>query len=76
MKAGPGSGYVNLHRWTLSLPTAHQELTQRTAALSGWVKAGKLNVPIGHVYPLHDVAQPHRELQIRKTTGKLILSLC
>ena len=40
------------------------------------MKEGKLNVHIGYVYPLHDVAQAHREPQIRKTTGNLILSFC
>ena len=38
-----------------------------------WLAAGQLRLRIGHVYPLCDAAQAHRDLEGRKTTGKLVL---
>jgi len=37
------------------------------------ITAGKLKLRIGHVYKLSDAAQAHRDLEGRKTTGKLLL---
>jgi len=34
---------------------------------------GKLKVRIGHRYPLAEAAQAHRDLEGRKTTGKVLL---
>lgn len=39
------------------------------------IKAGKLNIRIHKVYPLKDAAQPHKDLEGRKTTGKLLLKI-
>lgn len=38
------------------------------------IKAGKLKIRYHKTYPLEDVAQAHRDLEGRKTTGKLLLS--
>jgi NADPH2:quinone reductase len=35
--------------------------------------AGKLKLRIGHVYKLEEVQQAHRDLEGRKTTGKILL---
>ena len=39
----------------------------------GWIARGKLKVRIGHEYPLAEAAQAHRDLEARKTTGKVLL---
>ena len=52
-----------------------EELIERTNALFDWVLKGKLKVHISKVYPLEEVAQAHRDLESRKTIGKLILSI-
>jgi NADPH2:quinone reductase len=39
------------------------------------IVAGKLKLRIGHIYPLGDAQQAHRDLEGRKTTGKLLLLL-
>jgi NADPH2:quinone reductase len=50
-----------------------QELEQRAGAVLGMIAAGKLKLRIQHIYPLQDAAQAHRDLEERKTTGKLLL---
>jgi len=50
-----------------------QELRQRADAVFGMIRDGKLKLRIEHVYPLAQVQQAHRELEGRKTTGKLLL---
>lgn len=49
------------------------ELTWRTNELFGWIADGSLRVRIGHRYPLEEAAEAHRDLEGRKTTGKLLL---
>jgi NADPH:quinone reductase len=50
-----------------------QELQQRAGAVFSMVRDGKLKLRIEHVYPLAAVQQAHRDLEGRKTTGKLLL---
>jgi NADPH:quinone reductase len=50
-----------------------QELQQRAGAVFGMIRDGKLKLRIEHVYPLADAQQAHRDLEARKTTGKLLL---
>jgi NADPH2:quinone reductase len=52
---------------------ARAELEQRSSDLFRWIAEGKLNLHIGHVYPLRDAAQAQGDLESRKTTGKLLL---
>lgn len=52
-----------------------EELSVRAADVLGWVEAGELKVRIGHTYPLADAAQAHRELEGRRTTGKILLMM-
>jgi NADPH2:quinone reductase len=37
------------------------------------IAAGKLKLRIAHKYPLTEAQQAHRDLESRKTTGKLLL---
>ena len=39
------------------------------------LEEGKVDVRVHHVYDLKYVAQAHADLEGRKTTGKLLLSL-
>jgi NADPH2:quinone reductase len=50
-----------------------QELQQRAGAVFGMIRDGKLKLRIEHVYPLAEVQKAHRELEGRKTAGKLLL---
>ena len=49
------------------------ELQKRAGAVFGMIAAGKLKLRIEHLYPLKDAQQAHRDLEARKTTGKLLL---
>ncbi|HWX91121.1 MAG TPA: quinone oxidoreductase [Terriglobales bacterium] len=50
-----------------------EELETRTNAVFSMIVAGTLRLRIEHTYPLKDAAQAHRDLEARKTTGKLLL---
>ena len=50
-----------------------KELQQRASAVFAMIVAGKLKLRIEHVYPLDHAQQAHRDLEGRKTTGKLLL---
>ena len=50
-----------------------EELQKRAGAVFGMIAAGKLKLRIEHLYPLKDAQQAHRDLEARKTTGKLLL---
>lgn len=50
-----------------------QELQQRAAALFSMIRDGKLKLRIEHTYPLSQAQQAHRDLESRKTTGKILL---
>jgi len=50
-----------------------EELLWRAESILSWVGNGSLDVRIGGAYSLADAEKAHRDLQGRKTTGKLIL---
>jgi len=49
------------------------ELLWRAGDVLALAASGELNVQISQRYPLADAAQAHRDLESRKTTGKLLL---
>ncbi len=49
------------------------DLEQRARDIFRWVADGSLRLRIEHTYALSDVAQAHRDLESRRTTGKLLL---
>ena len=72
--AGKGSLYVT--RPTLFTHIATREVAQEMADdLFAMVSSGKVKIPIDQTYPLEQVAQAHRDLEARKTTGCTILTL-
>jgi NADPH2:quinone reductase len=67
-------GGLFLTRPALAHYTAtREELMWRAESLLSWIGQGNLDVRIGGTYSLADAAQAHRDLEGRKTTGKLIL---
>jgi NADPH:quinone reductase len=50
-----------------------EELLVRAGAVLGMIAAGKLKLRTEHTYKLEDAQQAHRDLEARKTTGKLLL---
>ena len=52
---------------------SRDELVARSGAVFGMMAAGKLNLRIEHTYPLAQAQSAHRDLEGRKTTGKLLL---
>ena len=49
------------------------ELLQRANDVFNWTATGKLKVKIDKTFPLAEAAEAHRQLEGRKTTGKVIL---
>ncbi len=52
-----------------------QELLWRAGDVLGWLESGRLKLRIYRTYPMADAAAAHRDLESRKTTGKLLLSV-
>lgn len=50
-----------------------EELRWRASDLFQWIAEGRLKLRIHRVYPLQEAASAHRDLEGRKTTGKLLL---
>jgi NADPH2:quinone reductase len=50
-----------------------EELLHRANEVLGWVRFGELKLHIGLTLPLSEAAEAHRQLEGRKTTGKILL---
>ena len=50
-----------------------EELMQRSTELLGWIRDGKVKLRVEHQFPLEQAAEAHRQLEGRKTTGKILL---
>ena len=71
---GP-KGSLFLTRPTLFDYTADREsLEWRTSDVFNWIAEGNLNLRVEHFYALADAQQAHKDLEGRKTTGKIILT--
>jgi NADPH:quinone reductase len=67
-------GSLFVTRPTLGHYTAtREELMMRARAVFEMIASGKLKLRIEHTYPLGEAQRAHRELEGRKTTGKLLL---
>src|SRR5215467_6573081 len=67
-------GSLFLTRPTLGHYTiTREELMARAESVFDMIAAGKLKLRIEYVYKLADAQQAHRDLEGRKTTGKLLL---
>ena len=67
-------GSLFVTRPTLVHYTAtREELEWRASDVLGWIAAGELKLRIHKAYPLVEAPQAHRDLEGRRTTGKLLL---
>jgi NADPH2:quinone reductase len=67
-----GSLYVT-RPTLLNYIATREDLLARSGAVFGMIAAGKLKLRGEHIYPLTEAQRAHRELEGRKTTGKLLL---
>jgi NADPH2:quinone reductase len=71
-----GKGSIYVTRQTLFTHIATRETNQEMAdELFDVVSSGKVKIRIDQTYKLADVAQAHRDLEARKTTGCTIITL-
>jgi NADPH2:quinone reductase len=67
-------GSLYLTRPTLVHYTAtREELLARAGDVLGWIREGRLKLRIEHEFPLSEAASAHRDLEGRRTTGKILL---
>lgn len=67
-------GSLFVTRPTLGHYTAtREELMMRAGAVLDMIASGKVKLRIEHTYPLAEAQRAHRDLEGRKTTGKLLL---
>ncbi len=57
--------------WLATLPS--RMIVEGMQALAGWLSSGSLRVIIGATYPLAEAAQAQRDMEGRRTHGKLAL---
>jgi NADPH2:quinone reductase len=71
-----GKGSLYLTRPSLGHYVAtRDELLWRAGDVLNWIAAGKLKLRIDRAYPLSEAAAAHRDLEARKTAGKLLLTV-
>jgi NADPH2:quinone reductase len=69
-------GSLYLTRPTLgNYISTREELLGRAKELFEWVAKGELKVRAEHVYPLADAARAQADIEARKTTGKVLLTV-
>jgi NADPH2:quinone reductase len=69
-----GKGSLFLTRPSLGhYVLTRDELLWRAGDVLSWVASGKLKLRIDRTYPLAEAAAAHRDLESRKTAGKLVL---
>jgi NADPH2:quinone reductase len=67
-------GSLFLTRPSLFHYTATREdLVKRAGDVLGWIQKGELKLRIGATFSLGEAAQAHRDLEGRRTTGKVLL---
>jgi NADPH2:quinone reductase len=71
---GKGSLYLTRPSLAHYLLT-REELLWRATDVLKWIDSGELKLRIDRTYPLADAATAHRDLEGRKTSGKLVLAV-
>jgi NADPH2:quinone reductase len=67
-------GSLSLARPSLTHNVAsHADVAWRAGDLFNWIEAGKLKVNVGKTFALADAADAHREMESRRSTGKILL---
>jgi len=71
-----GKGSLYLTRPSLGhYVLTRDELLWRAGDVLNWVASGRLKLRIDRIYPLSEAASAHRDLEGRKTAGKLLLTV-
>jgi len=60
----------SLFHYTLT----REELMWRAGDVFNWIRGGQLKIRIHGTFPLREAAEAHRQLEGRKTTGKVLLA--
>jgi NADPH2:quinone reductase len=74
-------GRLNAGSTFLTRPTlvhyvaTREDLLWRSGDVYGWIADGSLDVRIGKTYPLAEAGQAQQDLESRRTTGKLLLTV-
>lgn len=69
-----GKGSLFLTRPTLAhYSLSRAEILQRSGDLFNWIGSGNLKLHIESTFSMADAAEAHRQLEGRKTTGKVVL---
>lgn len=50
-----------------------EDLLHRAGEVLGWIASGRLKLRVEKTFPLAEAAEAHRQLEARKTTGKVLL---
>jgi len=67
-------GSLFLTRPTLAnYASNNNEILQRTNDIFSWIESGELKIRIHKTFPLSEAKEAHKELESRKTMGKLLL---
>ena len=71
-----GKGSLYLTRPSLGhYLLTREELLWRAGDVLQWIDSGRLKLRIDRTYPLASAAEAHRDLESRKTAGKLVLAI-
>jgi NADPH2:quinone reductase len=71
-----GKGSLFLTRPSLAhYVQTREELLWRASDVLKWIDSGQLKLRVDRTYPLADAALAHRDLESRKTSGKLVLTV-
>jgi NADPH2:quinone reductase len=69
-------GSLFFTRPTLATYAADRKsLLERSGKVFDWIREGWLHLRIAHRYPLAETTQAHRDLESRKTTGKILITV-
>jgi NADPH2:quinone reductase len=52
-----------------------EEFARRARDVMAWARSGRFTVTVGAHYPLAQAAQAHRDLEARRTVGKVVLTI-
>ncbi|MGZ4334424.1 MAG: quinone oxidoreductase family protein [Gaiellaceae bacterium] len=74
-RLGAGGSLFVTRPTLVNYVATREELLQRAGDVYGWMAQGSLDVRIGAIYPLEDARQAQKDLESRRTTGKLLLAV-
>jgi NADPH2:quinone reductase len=71
-----GKGSLYLTRPSLGhYLLTREELLWRAGDVLKWIESGQVKLRVDRTYPLAEAASAHRDLEGRKTAGKLVLTV-